>query len=123
VTRQGGAQPRVAGIVLSLLAAGAARAQSAGEWRSSEQLWRSTCAYCHNDHIASELRGTALAAGAIIGAVRAGPNAMPSFTPGQISDAELASLADWLIRQKRPAPPDPERSDRIPRHATRDRGR
>jgi cytochrome c5 len=102
----------------ALLAPLVARAQSAGEWRSSEQLWRATCAYCHNDHLAAELRGTSISAQAIAGAVRAGPNAMPSFTGTQISDGELHALADWLTRQKRPAA---EETDRVPRHSTRER--
>jgi cytochrome c5 len=105
---------------LLALACTAAQAQSAGEWRNSEQLWRATCAYCHNEHVALELRGTALAAHAITGAVRAGPKAMPSFAGSQISDSELDALADWLIHQKRP-PSEP--NDRVPRHGSRDRGR
>ena len=109
---------RVAALLA--LACTAAEAQSAGEWRSSEQLWRATCAYCHNEHVAPELRGSALTAQVITGAVRGGPKAMPSFAGSQISDNELNALADWLIHQKRPAS---EPNDRVPRHSSRDRGR
>jgi mono/diheme cytochrome c family protein len=110
------------GISLGVLAlaSAAAQAQSAGEWRSSEQLWRATCAYCHNEHVAAELRGTTLPTHAITGAVRAGPKAMPSFAGSQISEGELTQLADWLTHQKRP-PSEP--TDRVPRHGSRDRGR
>jgi len=113
---------RLAAIGLGSLLCLGARAQTAGEWRSSEQLWRDTCAYCHNDHLAPELRGTALTAQAITGAVRLGPRAMPSFPTDQISDAELDALAGWLARSKRPPPPE-DSTDRAPRHANRDRSR
>ncbi len=106
-----------------LLMCGAVHAQSAGEWRSSEQLWRSTCAYCHDDRIADELRGRQLAPAALTGAVRAGPRAMPAFAPSQISDAELDALADWLARQKRPVAEEKQRGERVPRHGSRDRSR
>jgi hypothetical protein len=99
-----------------------ARAQSAGEWGSSEQLWQVTCRYCHDNRVAGELRGAGLTPQAIVTAVRTGPKAMPSFTPSQISDHELDQLAQWVALQKAPAP-SPALRERTPRHSTRQRER
>lgn len=104
------------------LACGAARAQSAGEWGSSKQLWHETCGYCHDDRIAGELRGAGLTPQAIVTAVRNGDKAMPAFTPSQISDKELEQLAQWVTSQKAPVPRPNDRS-RVPRHSTRQRSR
>jgi len=114
-----------AAVVLALLVPGLllclpAHAQSVGEWRNSEQLWRSTCAYCHDGRLASQLLGARLTAQAVLAAARAGPNSMPSFSASQVSDAELRALADWMSRQKKPATDDDGRS---PRHAARQRSR
>lgn len=108
--------------VAAWLACAPARAQSAGEWGNSEQIWRQTCRYCHDGRVARELRGAGLAPQAIVTAVRAGPKAMPSFTPSQISDHELEQLAQWVATQKVPTPPANDR-DRTPRHSTRQRSR
>jgi len=94
-------------------------AQAAGEWRDSEQLWHSTCAYCHDGRVASQLLGERLSTQAVLGAARGAAQPMPSFTPSQVSDAELRALTDWIARQKRPPGEDP----RAPRHATRQRSR
>jgi len=104
----------------ALLVPTAAQAQSAGEWPSSQQLWRETCSYCHNDHVARELRGTGLTAQAIATAVRSGPGTMPTFAPSEVSDAELERLAQWLTAQRKPTA-DADRSARTPRHGSRER--
>ena len=105
-------------LAVALLATAAARAQSAGEWRSSRELWRETCGYCHNDRLARELRGTDIAARVLISAVRSGPGGMPSFAPSQVSDAELEQLAHWLAAQPNPSTSD---TDRTARHGSRER--
>jgi mono/diheme cytochrome c family protein len=106
----------------TLLGPAPARAQSAGEWRSSRQLWSETCHYCHDDRVAPELRGTGLSPQAIATAVRKGINGMPSFMPSVLSDAELAQLAEWLASQhKPPSASDGDRAARTARHGSRER--
>ena len=107
----------------ALLVGSGAFAQSAGEWSSPEQLWRATCSYCHDNGVARELRGAGLASQAIMTAVRVGPKAMPSFTQSQISDRELAQLAEWVTTQKAPVPQSVDRSTREGRHGSRERSR
>ncbi len=115
-----------AGIALAAamgLACSLARAQSAGEWGTSEQLWRETCRYCHDNGVARELRGAGLSPQAIVTAVRTGPRAMPSFTPSQISDQELEQLAKWVSSQKAPVSQSIDRASRASRHGSRERSR
>jgi hypothetical protein len=95
--------------------------QSAGEWHSPRQLWRETCSYCHNERVAPELRGGGVSAGALISAVRKGPDAMPSFAPSVVSDTELQQLAQWLTSQPKPAPAAADGTGRTPRHGSRER--
>jgi mono/diheme cytochrome c family protein len=117
-SRIGGA---LAGLALALSATTAACAQSAGEWRSSRELWHDTCGYCHNDRVARELRGTTISAELIISAVRSGPGGMPTFAPSAVSDAELRQLAQWIATQRKPAGPEADRATRSPRHTSRER--
>jgi cytochrome c5 len=105
------------------LPGGTAHAQAAGEWGSSEQLWRETCRYCHDNHLARELRGAGLTPQAIVTAVRAGPRAMPSFLPSQISNGELEQLAQWVSQQKAPTQQTIDQSSRRSRHGSRQRSR
>lgn len=106
-----------------LLVPPGAHAQASGEWGSPEQLWRTTCRYCHDNGVARELRGAGLDSQSIVTAVRVGPKAMPSFTQSQISDHELEQLAEWVTTQKAPPPQAAERSTRESRHGSRERTR
>lgn len=110
--RRAGAVLVATGAVLStaalLLAPPAARAQSAGEWRGPEHLWGALCSYCHGAGVSLQLLGTKLPAATIVEFTRKGLKAMPPFAPTQISDAELAALAEWISRSEPPAaPPQP----------------
>ena len=107
--------------IASLLDPTLARAQSAGEWRSSRALWSETCHYCHDDRVAPDLRGTGLSPQAIAASVRGGINGMPSFAPSVLSDAELTQLAEWLASQHKPAASDGDRAARTARHGSRER--
>ncbi len=107
--------------IASLLVSTPAGAQSAGEWRSSRELWSATCRYCHDDRVAPELRGAGLSAQAIAAAVRRGINGMPSFAPSVLSDPELAQLVDWLASQHKPAASEGDRAARTARHGSRER--
>ena len=91
-------------VLSALGAAGAAHAQAAGQWRDSRQVWDVTCGYCHGASLAPPLLGARPDPALTRFAVRHGPGAMPSFTPTQISDAELKALADWLQTQPAPKP-------------------
>lgn len=111
---------RLAGVAVALLAIPPAWGQSAGEWRGPRQLWLETCSYCHAGRVAAELRGAGLPAQAVIGSVRKGPGAMPSFAPSVVSDQELEELARWLASQPKP-PSTAELGARTPRHGSRER--
>lgn len=87
----------------ALAAAGAARAQAAGQWRGPEAIWAASCSYCHETGVGPELRGIRLPPATIEKAVRSGFVQMPAFHPSEISDAELRSLAAWLSAAPAPA--------------------
>jgi mono/diheme cytochrome c family protein len=100
---------RAAGVMLlGLLLAASAAAQSAGEWRGPGHIWQSLCGYCHGHGVSLPLLGAKLPASAITQITRHGLKAMPAFAPTQIGDAELAALAEWISRAQPPpaaAPP------------------
>jgi cytochrome c553 len=111
----------LAGMAAALLGTAPVLGQSAGEWNGPSQLWRATCGYCHNERLAAELRGAGVSAQDLIGAVRKGPNAMPSFARSVVSDTELEQLARWLATQQKPPPAQAGRGGRTPRHESRER--
>jgi mono/diheme cytochrome c family protein len=92
----------LAGVCITVLAM-AAQAQSAGQWRDSEQLWQATCAYCHagvpGADVGPPLRGRDLPAPLVVHWARYGGKGMPAFLPSQVSDRELDQLALWLARK------------------------
>ncbi len=92
---------------IAALAVSPAGAQSAGQWKAPEQIWRASCGYCHGTAQAPEIRGLNLPPAAVRMFVRRGANAMPPFHPSEISDAELDALALWLANAKPPAKTDP----------------
>jgi mono/diheme cytochrome c family protein len=81
-----------------------ALAQSTGQWQDSAHLWRATCAHCHGEGVAPELRGRAWTPEAFGVWMRRGPGAMPTFPASQVSDAEVAALAHWVSQQPAPKP-------------------
>lgn len=97
---------RLAPLLLGLtLVCGSAQAQSSGQWRGPDQIWRSSCGYCHGAGVAPELRGRRLPPQATTMIVREGAPGMPAFHPSEIGDKELRQLARWLERSPAPAPP------------------
>ncbi|WP_408590738.1 c-type cytochrome [Novosphingobium sp.] len=64
--------------------------------RTPEQVYSSTCAYCHGANVGPVIRGRALPAAMVEMTVRQGRNAMPAFRPSEISPAELHGLAQWI---------------------------
>ena len=79
-----------------------AGAESAGQWKSPQQIWRSVCAYCHTTGVGPILQGRALDPAYIVGRARHGFRAMPAFKPSEFSDEELEGLAKWIHDSKSP---------------------
>jgi mono/diheme cytochrome c family protein len=91
-------------VALLVLVSSTAAAQSAGEWQGPEHIWRAVCSYCHGAGVGLQLLGAKLPASVIVEITRNGLKQMPAFAPTQISDAELAALAEWISRSEPPPP-------------------
>ena len=89
-------------------------AQAAGG-RSAQQVFADTCAFCHGHEIAPgvpiifDIRGRKLPPAVIKTFVRQGIGSMPAFTQTQITEDELAQLAQWLSTVE--APPASTRAE------------
>lgn len=64
--------------------------------RPPEQVYASTCGYCHGQNVGPIILGRKLPADAVKLMVRSGLNSMPAFRPTEISPAELDQLARWI---------------------------
>ena len=92
-----GGQFVIATSAALLIGVAPASAQVAGQWRSSAQIWGTTCGYCHESaQVGPPVRGMHLPAETIRHTVRNGLSGMPAFPEVQIGDAELAELARWV---------------------------
>jgi mono/diheme cytochrome c family protein len=80
----------------------AASAQAAGEWKSSAQIWNSSCHYCHDEGIGPQILGLHLAPELVRHTVRDGLNAMPPFFPSELNAPELDALAHWVSAHEAP---------------------
>ncbi|WP_082747865.1 c-type cytochrome [Bradyrhizobium macuxiense] len=80
-------------------------AQSAGQWKTPEQIYGSVCAYCHDARIGPTIRGRQLDEGMIVAIVTNGLRQMPAFRPTDFSDDELKALARWLHDSAKPSEP------------------
>ncbi len=87
-----------------------AQAYSAGQWKDSEQIYRTFCAYCHNTGIGPVILGREYPAQAVPIMVRHGVHTMPAFMPSEINDAELEALAKWV--QASAAPTSSQQADK-----------
>lgn len=100
-----------AGLALAAVLGGSVAAASGSETRrSSEQIYAERCAYCHSRggwgtrSLARRVPGREavlldrvdLPPAYTSFVVRYGIGAMPQFNPTELSDAELAELAQWL---------------------------
>lgn len=73
------------------------------EARSGEEVYRQTCALCHEHvRVGPQLRDRQLPSAAVVQLVRSGFNGMPAFRATEISDAELQSLARYVNELKTP---------------------
>lgn len=70
--------------------------------RSGEQVYAEICGYCHDHTIGPGILGRGLPPESLEMITRNGLNAMPAFRKTDISDRELAVLAEW-IAQSAPA--------------------
>jgi mono/diheme cytochrome c family protein len=68
--------------------------------RTPEQIYDTTCGYCHGHNVGPIIKGRKLPAVAVETFVRTGSGAMPAFKPTEISDAELKALAKWISDSK-----------------------
>lgn len=79
-------------------------AAEAAPARAPEQIYASTCKFCHGHvvapgvRVAPDLLGRQLDPDMIKSFVRHGPGAMLSFREADISNAELDGLATWISR-------------------------
>lgn len=87
-----------------------AQAYSAGQWKDSEQIYRTFCIYCHNSGIGPVILGREYPAQAVPIIVRNGVHTMPAFMPSEINDAELEALAKWINESA--APTAPQKDDK-----------
>jgi len=96
-------------VVTTLTSAVASQAND----RLPEQVYRSTCAFCHGHYVAPGvtvapvLLGRQLDPAVIQTFVRNNSGRMPVFRPSEINDAELAGLARWIQTSEAPAMPPP----------------
>lgn len=79
---------------------GEARAQASYEAqpRAPQYLYDRTCGYCHGHNVGPIILGRGLPPQLISAIVRSGNGAMPAFRPTEITDAELAALAQWIAQ-------------------------
>jgi cytochrome c5 len=69
---------------------------SANQWKSSEQIYRAFCIYCHQTNIGPAILGRHYSPVVLTILVRNGINTMPTFRKSEISDTELSALAKWV---------------------------
>lgn len=78
--------------------AGSANAQATYEIepRSPQFIYDRTCGYCHGHNVGPIILGRQLPAAVTAAIVRGGNGAMPAFKPTEITNQELAALAQWI---------------------------
>lgn len=68
--------------------------------RPPEAVYAKTCGYCHGRNVGPVILGRALSPAVTSMMVRHGRNGMPAFRPTEVTNAELAALADWIAKSK-----------------------
>jgi mono/diheme cytochrome c family protein len=89
-------------IALAIIGAGACLAQSVGQARDPNRVYAVTCQYCHDTGIGPVLKGAQFPPDRIRRAVRHGYGSMPAFMPSDITETELAALAQMLNESSLP---------------------
>lgn len=64
--------------------------------RDGAQVYRQTCAYCHEHNVGPKILGRNYPADAMAMIVRSGLNGMPSFRATDITDAELKAVTEYV---------------------------
>jgi mono/diheme cytochrome c family protein len=83
-------------------------AESTHPVRTGPQVYKQVCAQCHETGVGPVIMGRGLNLPVVKFFVRNGNGAMPAWRVTEISDPELAQVANWL--EKSPAPAaDPKR--------------
>ena len=90
------------GVMLALSVSVPAMADTVAKVRPPEAIYAKVCGYCHATRVGPVLLGRDLPLDYVMMTVRSGRNAMPSFRPSEISNAELAGLAHWIAHSKAP---------------------
>lgn len=86
----------MAAAAIGMSVAASAQASYEVEPRDPQFIYDRTCGYCHGHNIGPIILGRNLPAPVISAIVRSGNGAMPAFKPTEITDAELAALAEWI---------------------------
>lgn len=108
-TRSASALAISAMAIVGFLAVPAPSAAEQKAARAPEQIYGSTCKFCHGHmlapgvRVAPDLLGRKLDPDMIKSFVRMGPGAMLSFRESDISDRELDALARWIAASPAPA--------------------
>lgn len=68
--------------------------------RPPEQVYTSTCGYCHGHNVGPIILGRKLPPEMVISFVRKGQGAMPAFRQTEISQEELKALSEWIEGSK-----------------------
>ncbi len=104
--KRGTSRGRLAAVaaMCAILFPGLGWAQAAGQWRDAQQMYASTCAYCHGAGVAVELRGSGLPPEYIATVIRNGLRAMPAFRPSDFNDADIAALVEMITTSPTPGP-------------------
>jgi len=66
------------------------------------KIYQDRCDFCHGGGLAPVILGRALAADAVRTIARSGRGDMPAFAEKDLSEADLAALADWISKSKAP---------------------
>ena len=78
------------------------QSESAGQWKSGEQIYKAFCTYCHSTGIGPAILGRHYSPIALKVLVRNGVNTMPTFRVTEFNNQELDLLAKW-VEQSSPA--------------------
>lgn len=90
----------VPGLAVGLIALSGCGSANARPPRAPEKIYAAVCGYCHGHNVGPVILGRQLPAQAIEQFVRRGQGAMPAFRQTEISNKELASLAEWIAASK-----------------------
>ncbi|WP_025916723.1 cytochrome c [Herminiimonas sp. CN] len=80
----------------AMLVASIAMADGNGQWLSGQEAYSKVCSYCHDRGIGPVIKGLNKSPDLVRLVVRAGNRAMPAFRQGEIDDATLTKIAEYI---------------------------